>query len=93
MDQLLTIREIAQRLKVSPKTIYKWTHLRKIPVARAGRLLRFNETDVLNWMKQDVFIPRAEPIGKKTRTPVRHKSREKAEIDRLVESCTREILD
>lgn len=44
---LLTIHEMACRLKVPVKTIYYWVHRREIPYLKVGKHLRFDEAQVL----------------------------------------------
>lgn len=44
---LLTIHEMASRLKVSAKTIYYWVHRKEIPYLKVGKHLRFDEGKVI----------------------------------------------
>lgn len=43
---LLTVQELALRIKVPPATIYYWVAKRSCPVQRFGRHLRFNLAEV-----------------------------------------------
>jgi excisionase family DNA binding protein len=53
---LLDINELSQKLKVPKKTIYKWTHEKKIPCLKLGKHLRFIESDIDQWLKsKEVF--------------------------------------
>jgi excisionase family DNA binding protein len=52
MDKLLTPQEVAEKLGVKKSTIYSWTHQGFIPFTKAGRLLRFRETDVMLWLNK-----------------------------------------
>ncbi len=45
----LTLKELAELLKVKPRTIYAWVSDRKIPYERKGGLLRFRLDAVLAW--------------------------------------------
>lgn len=47
---LSTPKEIADLLRVSPKTIYYWVKRNEIPFIRVGRHLRFNTQMVLDWL-------------------------------------------
>ncbi|HEV7375935.1 MAG TPA: helix-turn-helix domain-containing protein [Pyrinomonadaceae bacterium] len=49
MEKLLTVKEAASLLSVSPRTIYAWVAERNIPFHRAGRLLRFDRAELLAW--------------------------------------------
>ena len=47
-DRLLTTRELADRLRVKPKTIWQWARDGRIPVYRIGQqTLRFRLVEVL----------------------------------------------
>lgn len=45
----LTLKEVAELLKVKPRTIYAWVSDRRIPYERKGGLLRFRLDAVLDW--------------------------------------------
>jgi putative molybdopterin biosynthesis protein len=48
----LTLKELAELLRVKPRTVYDWVANEKrtgIPVERAGGLLRFRLDKVLDW--------------------------------------------
>lgn len=53
--QILTIDEVAARLKVSPRWVYEKSRRRcqnPLPVIRIGRYLRFNWIDVSTWLQR-----------------------------------------
>jgi excisionase family DNA binding protein len=50
MEHLLTIAEVAEYLKVSPKTVRRFMG-RGLPHYRLGRVLRFKERDVFQWVE------------------------------------------
>ena len=50
-ENLLNIRELAQRLGVQVKTIYCWVHAREIPYVKVGRLVRFDPADISQWVE------------------------------------------
>ncbi|MDH4231081.1 MAG: helix-turn-helix domain-containing protein [Nitrospirota bacterium] len=97
MECLLTLEEMAARLRVSKKTLYKWSHLGTIPVARAGRLLRFNEADVMTWLKRkdDQRNRPAAEIGSQKRSGRVPMSvhRNAADVNSIVKNSIREVLD
>jgi len=45
----LTLKEVAELLKVKPRTIYAWVSDRRIPFERRGGLLRFRLDAVIAW--------------------------------------------
>jgi excisionase family DNA binding protein len=51
-NQLMTVREAAEALKVSPYTLLKWVRLEKIRVIRLSRkTLRFYSEDIRRWVR------------------------------------------
>lgn len=54
-SQILTLDELATRLKVSKRWVYEKSRRRcldPLPVIRVGRYLRFNWLDVSEWLRQ-----------------------------------------
>jgi excisionase family DNA binding protein len=45
----LTLKEVAELLKVKPRTVYSWVSDNRIPFERKGSLLRFRLDAVLAW--------------------------------------------
>ena len=45
----LTLKEVAELLKVKPRTVYAWVSNNRIPFERKGSLLRFRLDAVLAW--------------------------------------------
>ena len=45
----LTLKEVADLLKVKPRTVYSWVSDNRIPFERKGSLLRFRLDAVLAW--------------------------------------------
>lgn len=47
---ILTIKEVAEYLKVTQRTIYKLAAARKIPAFRVGGAWRFRAADIDGWI-------------------------------------------
>jgi len=45
----LTVRDAAQLLSVSEKTVYRWITQQKLPASRIGDQYRFNRAELLEW--------------------------------------------
>ena len=45
----LTLKEVAELLKVKPRTVYAWVSDNRIPFERKGSLLRFRLDAVVAW--------------------------------------------
>jgi excisionase family DNA binding protein len=50
-EALLTVEELSKRLKVSPSWIYKKVRAKVIPHCRIGKLTRFSEMQIDEWIK------------------------------------------
>jgi len=53
--EILTIKELAERLKIKPSWIYAKTRERgegTIPKIKVGKYIRFDESEVLQWLKE-----------------------------------------
>jgi excisionase family DNA binding protein len=48
--RLITIREAAAMLAVSPSTLYGWVSQRRIPFVKVGRALRFSVADLESYI-------------------------------------------
>lgn len=48
--RLLTKHEIAQKLQVSERTIDQWRQCNRFPDVKLGRVVRFNEAAVAEWL-------------------------------------------
>jgi excisionase family DNA binding protein len=54
-DELLTIPEVAELLKLKPGTIRNWIDLGRIPAKRIGlRVIRVSKIDVLNLFEDHI---------------------------------------
>ena len=57
-DKLLTIEELCARLGgVKPWTIRAWVSQRKIPYTKVGRLTRFPEALINEWVRANTVMP------------------------------------
>jgi excisionase family DNA binding protein len=53
-QRLLGIREAANFLGVSPRTLYGWIGQRRIPFRKAGRRVLFLQSELLEWTQPDL---------------------------------------
>lgn len=53
-DEILTMREVAELLKINEKTAYKLVSAGKIPGFKVGGSWRFERQEIANWMKRKV---------------------------------------
>ena len=52
MPSFLTVEEVAELLRVSPRSVYDWVSQGVIPFHKAGRRTIFLLDEVLNWTSQ-----------------------------------------
>ena len=51
LKQLVTTKYLCEALNVTPMTIYNWRK-QGLPVVKFGRTVRFDEKEVLDWLKE-----------------------------------------
>lgn len=81
MENLLTVKEVAAILKMSPQTIYDWVYSKKINYVKIFSEIRFYEKDIKdimnnnyanNTLKNSISVPKFKPqIIKKNKERVR----------------------
>ena len=51
-NDIMTIEEVAEYLRLKPQTIYTWAQEKKIPAAKLGREWRFRRSVIDKWFNQ-----------------------------------------
>ena len=49
-ENLWTVTDLAQYLRVSEKTVYDWVHKREVPFQKVNRLVRFKPSEIEKWL-------------------------------------------
>lgn len=49
--KLLTVKEVSAMLSIAPQTLYQWAELGKMPSFKLNGCLRFDESDIMKWLK------------------------------------------
>lgn len=57
MNRLLSVREAALYLNVSPYTLYAMVSQRRVPYVKVGRLTKFDKGELDKWIKQNSVMP------------------------------------
>ena len=60
-NEILTIDEVAQYLRLTPQTIYKWAQERRIPAVKLGKEWRFRRSVIDKWFDDQLQWPT--PVG------------------------------
>uniref|UniRef100_A0A7V3RH52 DNA-binding protein n=1 Tax=candidate division WOR-3 bacterium TaxID=2052148 RepID=A0A7V3RH52_UNCW3 len=50
--KLIDIQTLSALLSVKTKTIYDWVHKAYIPYIKVGRLIRFDENEIKQWLEK-----------------------------------------
>ena len=56
-NEILTIDEVAEYLRLTPQTIYKWAQERRIPAVKLGKEWRFRRSVIDKWFDDQVQWP------------------------------------
>ena len=73
-SEILTIKQVAEYLRVTQRTIYRLAAIKKIPAFKVGGAWRFSRSDISDWIKQQ-SLDESELLGK---GPAENKSQSKA---------------
>ena len=53
-DDIMTLEEVADYLKLKPQTIYTWAQEKKIPAAKLGKEWRFKKSIIDEWFNRHI---------------------------------------
>lgn len=56
--EILTIKQVADFLKVTERTIYRLAAAKKIPAFKVGGTWRFSRADIDSWIRQQTMQSR-----------------------------------
>lgn len=54
--EILTIKQLADYLKVTERTIYRLAAAKNIPAFKVGGTWRFSQADIDSWIKQQSLV-------------------------------------
>ena len=55
-ENLLTVQEVAEHLRLHPVTVYKWVKKGRIPSIRLGYCVRFRPSDIRE-LEEKGYVP------------------------------------
>jgi predicted site-specific integrase-resolvase len=50
MENLITVKDLSNRLNIKPKTLYQWAELGQVPCIKLNGCLRFSWSDIEKWI-------------------------------------------
>lgn len=77
INQLLTVDEVSNIFKISPKTIYEWVKLEKLPSVKLFSEVRFRRIDIDNICKNGLQKPERENNFPRPKPKIKAKSDQK----------------
>ena len=51
-DELLTVREIIDGMRVSKPTVYRWIKTKGLPIVKIGKVIRIRREDFEKWIEE-----------------------------------------
>ena len=65
MDTLLTVKEVAAILNISPTTAKIWASQRRFPVVKVGRLVRVTPDALEAWIRENTTHERSAEVARR----------------------------
>jgi excisionase family DNA binding protein len=81
---LLTIKELAEQLRIRPSTLYSWAAQGKIPCRKIHGLVRFDQKDIDRWLSS-FSPPMSVPLQ------IENRRADHSDLDRLIASAKRSV--
>ena len=79
IDDILTIDEVANYLRVSERTVYDWAQKGEIPSGKIGTVWRFKKSEIEKWVN-DRLSSSARPAAPSSIVQVRNKQKKNRSI-------------
>ncbi|MDR1024304.1 MAG: PTS sugar transporter subunit IIA [Treponema sp.] len=61
-DDILTLEEVANYLRVSARTVYEWAQKGEIPAGKIGMVWRFKKPEIEQWVNERLTDKRLSPL-------------------------------
>jgi len=55
-DEILTVKEMAELLKISMKTAYDWVHIDGFPCLKVGNTICIHRGQLIDWVKSHAKV-------------------------------------
>ena len=57
LPRYLTPQQLARYLGIAIQTVYEWTSQKRVPYIKLGRLVKFDQREIDDWMKTQRVEP------------------------------------
>ena len=84
VSMLLTIKDLAEQLRIKPGTLYSWAAQGKIPCRKIHGLVRFDPREVDRWLSSF-------PPSKTIYLQIGKRRADNSDLNRLIASVKREV--
>ena len=84
VSMLLTIKDLAEQLRIKPGTLYSWAAQGKIPCRKIHGLVRFDPLEIDRWLSS--FSP-----SKTIHLQIGKRRADNSDLNRLIASVKREV--
>lgn len=71
-DEILTIEEVAEYIRVSSRTVYDWAQKGEIPAGKIGTVWRFKKSEIVRWLNEKLTPQAARPAFEENPVQVRN---------------------
>jgi excisionase family DNA binding protein len=87
--RFLSVKELGEYLHIKPATLYGKTEAGEVPHYKVGRLIRFKQDDIDEWMEKH----RREPLdaNKRARRILKATDRSNVDVNRIVKKSIEEV--
>lgn len=88
-DDIMTIEEVAQYLKLQPQTVYKWAQEGQIPAAKLGKEWRFRRSLLDEWIDTSMALSKGgfDLMHRSSQVAFKQRGLSSGEIERLLDEA------
>jgi excisionase family DNA binding protein len=89
-DEIMTLEEVAEYLKLKPQTVYKWAQENQIPGAKLGKEWRFRKSILDEWIDQSILLSKSgfDLLVKTSQQAVQRQSLSSADLNNLLKQAS-----
>lgn len=62
-EDIITLQEVAEYLKVDEKTVYHMVQSKKVPAFKVGNQWRFSKNDIMRWIENRNIVVEIPIVG------------------------------
>jgi excisionase family DNA binding protein len=88
-EEIMTLEQVAQYLKLQPQTVYKWAQEGQIPAAKLGKEWRFRRRILDEWVDSSMLLSKGglKLLLEQTDLAVARKGLSQTDIEKIIEEA------